>query len=252
MYKFFPKNILNIKEIKKSQIKYGVIILNNLIKLDPLHMETLWKNSMVNITVDGGTNGWLNFLKKNNLEEKLQDPNLITGDLDSCHAETLTYFKDVKIIQSNDQNENDFSKSLRALEPLCKEFNLNQVVVVTDNSGRLDQIMSNINTLYKNHLKLKEHIRPAYMLTSTELSWLLPKGKSEIHIPECAKKQKCALMPVGRPTVVSTEGLKWNLKKDEMKFGGLVSTSNKIDKQTDVVKIESDFPILWSMGIRDD
>lgn len=41
------------------------------------------------ITVDGGTNRWLQWLRANKLEGKLKPPNFITGDLDSCHLESL-------------------------------------------------------------------------------------------------------------------------------------------------------------------
>lgn len=34
-----------------------------------------------------------------------------------------------------------------------------------------------------------------------------------------------------------------------MKFGGIVSTSNKYESAADIVEVTTDKPILWSMGI---
>ncbi|KAG5668611.1 hypothetical protein PVAND_016547 [Polypedilum vanderplanki] len=252
MNKFFPSKIITKKEVLESNLNYALIILNRPIQIKRELIETLWNNSLINITVDGGTNRWLNFLKNNNLENKLKHPTLITGDLDSCHAESLKFFTQTKVIQTVDQDETDFTKCLRVLEPFINELKLDHTVVICENSGRLDHIIANINTLYKNQLKSNEISRPVFMLSSTSISFLLPEGKSEIHIPECAKKLWCALMPIAGPTTVSTEGLKWNMKNFEMKFGGLVSTSNKYDGISDFVKVECNLPILWSMGICDE
>lgn len=63
-----------------------------------------------------------------------------------------------------------------------------------------------------------------------------------------AKKLWCALIPF-ESTIVSTAGLKWNLNNNTMKFGGIVSTSNKYDSSADFVEVTTDHPLLWSMGI---
>jgi hypothetical protein len=95
--------------------------------------------------------------------------------------------------------------------------------VLEETSGRLDQILGNINTLYR----VKELYAPdadritIYMISSSSISWLLESGKHKIYIPEQVVKKKlwCALIPIGGKSLVTTEGLKWNLSK---KFGLLV------------------------------
>jgi thiamine pyrophosphokinase len=100
----------------------------------------------IRITVDGGTNRWLNWLRKHNLEDKLKQPNLITGDLDSCFKESIAFFSKSRVIKTVDQDETDFTKSLRVLEPFIQELNLESVIALCETSGRMDQILANINS----------------------------------------------------------------------------------------------------------
>jgi thiamine pyrophosphokinase len=48
---------------------------------------------------------------------------------------------------------------------------------------------------------------------------------------------------VGR-AVASSRGLRWNLEELEMRFAGLISTSNIIEE--DEVVVASDVPLLWT------
>lgn len=98
------------------------------------------------VTVDGGTNQWLRWLRKYKLEDKLKQPNLITGDLDSCDKESIAFFNESRVVRTVDQDETDFTKSLRVLEPFIDELTLENVIALCDTSGRVDQILGNINS----------------------------------------------------------------------------------------------------------
>lgn len=202
------------------------------------------------MTVDGGTNRWLDWIKKRNLQEKLPHPNLITGDLDSCDKNSIKFFSDSKLIETSDQNFTDFTKSLRVLKPYIHEMKLDCVVAICETSGRFDQIIANVNTLYKN---LQDPESSAvYILSSNNLSWLLPPGDNEIHIPHFLRKYWCSLVPFQHPTVASTSGLCWNLENSTMEFGGMVSTSNTYEpNSTKNVHVSTNKALLWSMGISD-
>ena len=64
--------------------------------------------------MDGGTNRWFQFLQ----DTDCVAPDMITGDMDSIKENVLSYFKrkGSKIVETPDQNETDFSKTLRLLQ----------------------------------------------------------------------------------------------------------------------------------------
>lgn len=86
----------------------------------------------IKITVDGGTNNWINYIGNVHAsclfrgQNKQYLPTLVTGDMDSILPEYLEKLKDtdVKIIHTLDQNATDFTKSIDELGQYTKEINL--------------------------------------------------------------------------------------------------------------------------------
>lgn len=159
-----PVNFLNCDKIKNSR-NYAIVVLNRPICAERALVESLWSHGRKRqeihfgkiefnfyllasfmIAVDGGTNRWLSWLRKYKLEDKLKQPNLITGDLDSCDKESIAFFNKSRVVQTVDQDETDFTKSLRVLEPFINELKLENVIALCETSGRVDQILGNINS----------------------------------------------------------------------------------------------------------
>ena len=85
-------------------------------------------------------------------------------------------------------------------------------MTVAEHSGRLDQIMSNLNTLYHTDAIFYPNPVKHYILSGDMLTWLLRPGTHKIYIPDSIFKKgiPCGLIPLTR-CVVTTSGLRWNL-----------------------------------------
>lgn len=88
--------------------------------------------ALVRVTVDGGTDQWLKWLNKNNVEDSA-NIDLVTGDFDSIQPKTLEHFMNqinTKVVYTEDQNETDYTKSLKELGKYLKDHRI-QVIHLT-------------------------------------------------------------------------------------------------------------------------
>ncbi|XP_022249480.1 thiamin pyrophosphokinase 1-like [Limulus polyphemus] len=176
-------------------------------------------------------------------------PHLITGDFDSLDFSLQEFYrkKGSQIIHTPDQNETDFTKSLRESTNFLREKNISadSFLIVCRNGGRMDHILSNLNTLY-----LAKNITclPVFLFSGDSIIWLLDEGQHKIHVPPSVHHLHCGLIPLGEPCHhVTTTGLKWNLRNDRLNFGGLICTSNTFSG-LEVVTVETERKLLWTMG----
>lgn len=167
-FSWVPENFLFCDKIKNAK-NFAVVVLNRPINLDKHFVECLWNQgkiysgfhdkakvnrvclhraASITLTVDGGTNRWMNWLKDNDMEDKLKHPDLITGDMDSCRKETIAYFNESTLSPTLDQDETDFTKSIRLIEPQIQELGLESIVALCETSGRMDQIFANVNSKF--------------------------------------------------------------------------------------------------------
>lgn len=245
-----------LEDLLKKDFNYAVIILNTPIseELPKSFLINLWNNAKVRLTIDGGTKRWFNWINSNPTASKPID--LITGDFDSLSTDILNHFEkqypQIQVIHTPDQDETDFVKGLKELKNYCDSNNicLNSIFVLSDTFGRFDQIMANINALFKSPM-IFNNVQ-VILIASRCLTWLLQPGKHDISIPQTLKdaQEWCSLIPIGSSCYVTTSGLKWNLNHGKLEFGGMVSTSNTYESGASTnVKIETDKAVIWSMGV---
>lgn len=243
---------LHILDAGNVLFRFGLLILNQPINIQRDFMFSLWNRASVRVTVDGGANRWFHFLQGT----ECITPELITGDMDSIKETVLTYFtsKGTELIPTPDQNETDFTKALRHIHRYItsKSMQLDGVIAVCETSGRLDQILTNLNTLYKAKDILGNI--PVYQLAKDSLTWLLPPGSHQINVGDAIVRTGgwCSLVPLGAEVEhVTTTGLKWNLNNRVLEFGRMISTSNTYNGDP-VVTVETSGTLVWSMGLCDD
>lgn len=229
---------------------YALCVLNQPVANSTL-MVNLWNRAQYRVTVDGGTTIWSNIVNNTTEQITVENPDLITGDFDSADQAHVQHFEGLgtRVVETPDQDQTDFTKCLEQLGILSKcEPKLEKVeaiIAFVETSGRLDQVMANIQTLF---LAKKYTSLPVYLMSSCSLSWMMGEGK---HMIECGdlvgEDSHCGLIPMDGKAVVTTAGLKWNLEAGQLRFGDLVSTSNGFDISKERVSVTTDRSLLWTM-----
>lgn len=164
-----------------------------------------------------------------------QIPDIICGDFDSVRSEVLIYYrnKGAKIVQDGDQYSTDLQKCLKQISQAHGSNECIDVVIFGGLSGRADQAFSLIHQLYataSNKDKAMRNIGDLYLITRESLILLLEKGLNHISTPLCLGlfTLNVGIIPIGRPSIITTCGLEWDIIDWPTEFGGQISTSNHI------------------------
>ncbi|KAI3975285.1 hypothetical protein MKX01_033525 [Papaver californicum] len=110
--------------------------------------------------------------------------------------------------------------------------------------GRFDHEIGNINVL------CKFSDTRIVLISDDCLIQLLPSNhRHEINILSSLEGPHCGLIPIATASAKATiSGLQWDLDDTEMKFGGLISTSNIVRKEK--ITVQSDSDLLWTISIQ--
>ncbi|KAL2454224.1 Thiamine pyrophosphokinase 1 [Abeliophyllum distichum] len=230
---------------------YSLVVLNQpLPKFTPL----LWNHACFRVCADGGANRLYDEFPQLFPDEdafairKRYRPDVIKGDMDSIRAEVLEFYSNLgtkTIDASHDQDSTDMHKCVAYIRDLPNLDKQNLCILVAGAlGGRFDHEAGNINILCR-----FSTIR-IVLLSDDCLIQLLPSSHHhEIHIQSSVEGPHCGLIPIGIPSKrTTTTGLQWDLTDTEMRFGGLMSTSNIV--KGEIVTIRSDSDLLWTISIK--
>ncbi|KAF9622051.1 hypothetical protein IFM89_029335 [Coptis chinensis] len=236
----------------KPTLTYALVVLNQ--KL-PTFTPLLWKHAKLRLCADGGANRVFDEMpdllpnQDPILVRNRYKPDVIKGDMDSIRTEVQDFYSNLgtKIVdESHDQDTTDLHKCVALIEdvtPNLEKANL-CILVAGALGGRFDHEIGNINVLCRfSNTRI-------VLLSEDCLIQLLPRShRHEINILSSVEGPHCGLIPIGIPSAsTTTTGLQWDLDNTEMKFGGLISTSNIVREARITVRSDSD--LLWTISIR--
>ena len=165
-------------------------------------------------------------------------PEAIVGDLDSVEPQVLDRLvqRGARKVLVEEQSTNDMDKALSHL--LSLDTPSRHVLCWGAFGDRFDQEMQALNVLHR-HKEASSSDKQVLLMTHGNFAVLLDAGTHRI---QCAQLQGpyCSLIPMGAKRTVSSKGLLYDLDRDILEFGGLVSTSNGFKQAEKSVEIETD------------
>lgn len=191
------------------KIKKAFILLNG---LEPAVFPNLSEYNIV-CAIDGA----YNHFEKNNIF-----PDLVTGDFDSINTIPNT----VEVVNTPDQNYTDFDKALLIL----KDRGYFHIDVYGGSGKEHDHFLGNISTAiqWKNTLKIT-------FFDDFGTYFFIEKSFEINNI----KNRTISLIPLPTATNISTKGLKYALKNEDLIFGERIGTRNKASENTVEISFET-------------
>ena len=92
-----------------------------------------------------------------------------------------------------------------------------------------------------------------FLLSGESLTFLLKKGMHRIHVRNGREEvfgKYVGIIPVKEPSIISTKGLEWDVTDWKTEFGGLISTSNHVLPETEVVEIKTATDVLFTIALK--
>ncbi|KAN0035035.1 hypothetical protein ACTFIV_001575 [Dictyostelium citrinum] len=219
----------------------ALIIANQ--KLPKKLVDYFWDKCSVKICADGGANRLYSLGTKINQSSRWI-PDYIKGDLDSLHEGVSDFFskKGSTIVLDSSQDTCDLQKCFELIIDLEKGSGIKykKIFILGGLGGSFSHEFANVNTLF-------DHPDRKIILASKDnLAWLL--SPTYHHNIICRSETKCSLIPLSsKASEVKTSGLKWNLVKQSLNFGELISTSNvSLDNK---VCVETSNPLIFIVDI---
>lgn len=182
---------------------------------------------------------------------------MIIGDLDSFTASSAEFYsslpKPPQVIKIVEQDSTDFAKAVAHVRSLpAHQHQPVDIVAVGGLGGRVDQGLSQMHHLCLFQEDPDYSQGRMYLVSGESLTFLLKRGRHRILIPDWAGLfgKHVGIVPIKGPAVISTRGLEWDVKDWRTEFGGRMSTSNHLMPETEVVEVETNGDVVFTVALK--
>ena len=179
--------------------------------------------------------------------------------MDSLRPDVEEHYRsqDVKIVKDPDQYSTDLQKCLKYIEDQIIELQDEDasprrkmdVAIFGGLGGRADQAFSQLHHLYASSQNTTPMIGDLYLIATESVIFLLEKGKNSIYAPVGPEHftENVGIIPIGRPSIITTHGLEWDVTGWSTEFGTQMSTSNHI--RAAKVEVDTSERVLFTLEI---
>lgn len=252
---------------------FAVIVLNQPLEAQIAFYSEIWKNAVYHVAADGGANSVHDFNLANPDSKNTLNLDTIIGDLDSLRPDVRQYWhlRGSEIIHDKDQYSTDLTKAVKYVKsfqvPPGGEFipsraetklqkrkdgsKINNIVCIGGLGGRVDQAMSTLHHLYTFQKEPGYASGKMFLLSSEAITFVLKSGHHKIKVresfPGMGLGKHIGIIPLKEPSVITTEGLEWDVTDWPTEFGGQMSTSNHVKE--DWATVETTKDVLFTIDL---
>ncbi|MCJ1268183.1 hypothetical protein MMC22_008069 [Lobaria immixta] len=242
----------------------AVVILNQPLENKDLLVGVCGTKAKVIVCGDGGANRLFDLGLKGE-EENTCHPQAICGDMDSLRPAVEKHYRErgTRIIKDPDQYSTDLAKCLKYINDMAKFWLVDyssdrngsetsqtlrpDVAIFGSLGGRADQAFSQLHQLYAASDDKFTMLGDLYLITREGIMFVLEKGRNSILAPvkaQCLTKN-IGIIPLGRPSRITTHGLEYDVTDWQTEIGTRVSTSNYIVNT--VIEVETTEKVLFTV-----
>ncbi|PQE20514.1 Thiamine pyrophosphokinase eukaryotic protein [Rutstroemia sp. NJR-2017a BBW] len=228
---------------------FALIALNQPLELPSVIYRRLWDNAIYHIAADGGANRVLAEEKK---AKNYLDIDTVIGDFDSMDSGLKQYFKDngTEIIRDDDQYSTDFAKAVKLENAKGLKAPLN-IMCLGGLGGRVDQGLSQLHHLYMFQQEPDYSSGKMFLFSNEAITFVLKSGKHKIKVRDGSDLirfgKHIGIIPIKEPSVITTNGLEWDVTDWATEFGGQISTSNHV--KDDWAFIETTKDVIFTIDL---
>jgi thiamine pyrophosphokinase len=253
---------------------FALIVLNQPLADQIPFYTQVWKNAVYHVGADGGANRVFD-LNNSNLDDKnILNLDTVIGDLDSLRTDAREYWhsRGSEIIYDPDQYSTDLTKAVKyvktfevpaegnftpsndntreaKLQKIKNGSKIKHIVFIGGLGGRVDQAMSILHHLYFFQEDSDYAAGKMLLLSGEAITFVLKSGKHKIKVresfPGMELGKNIGILPLKEPSVITTEGLEWDVTDWPTEFGRQISTSNYVKE--DWVTVETTKDVLFTI-----